>query len=172
MYAQSSLEQLYSDRDVILTMLAKQCRLTGGSLYVIPELVFTRFGAMAHAKGLPPVVEDRLHRKVTAIVESGLNLKWYDDGMREWYRCQAMQEELSSKGGELSFKVLRYEDMAAIFALWAIMAVFALVVFLLELCLSGKVTRRSYRLDRIEARRSTLLLGLQAPQSSSQPSRQ
>ncbi|XP_054930223.1 uncharacterized protein [Dermacentor andersoni] len=169
LYSSAAMEQLYSGRAVIISdrivtmnMLSKQCRLTGGRLYVAPELLFTRFFTVAHSKRLPPELERRIHAKVTAIMESGLNLKWEDDGMQEWHRCQAMQQAGSSQAGELSFKVLRYDDMAAIFSLWAIMAALSLVAFLLELCAHRTSTRRQYRLPRMHARRNARL-ALQDP---------
>ncbi|XP_049268871.1 uncharacterized protein LOC125757369 [Rhipicephalus sanguineus] len=164
MYSPTAMEQLYSGRAVIVSdhyvtmhMLAKQCRLTGGKLYVAPELLFTRFFTVAHTKRFPPQLERRIHAKITAIMESGLNLKWEEDGMQEWHRCQAMQQAGSSQTGELSFKVLRYDDMAAIFSLWAIMAAFSLTVFLLELCLHRTSARRHHRLPRMNARRNARL---------------
>ncbi|KAH7954441.1 hypothetical protein HPB49_018459 [Dermacentor silvarum] len=134
-----------------------QCRLTGGRLYVAPELLFTRFCTVAHSKRLDPELERRIHAKVTTIMESGLTLKWHEDGMQEWHHCQAMQQAGSSQAGELSFKVLRYDDMAAVFSLWAIMAALSLVAFLLELCVHRTAARRHHRLPCIHARRNARL---------------
>ncbi|XP_077486232.1 glutamate receptor ionotropic, delta-2-like [Amblyomma americanum] len=161
MYSQVAMQQLYSgraviisDQDVSMHMLAKQCRLTGGRLYVAPELLFTRFLTVAHAQGMKPSLVRRIHGKMRAIMESGLHLKWYNDGVEDWHRCQAMQGAGTSQANELSFKVLRYDDMAAVFSLWAIMAAISLCVFLAEVCFHGWARGRSYRLARIGARRN------------------
>ncbi|KAH7954440.1 hypothetical protein HPB49_018458 [Dermacentor silvarum] len=75
MYSPAAMEQLYSgravivsDRDVTMHMLAKQCRLTGGRLYVAPELLFTRFFTVAHSKHLPPELERRIHAKCVLVL--------------------------------------------------------------------------------------------------------
>ncbi|KAL3245956.1 hypothetical protein MRX96_058045, partial [Rhipicephalus microplus] len=161
MYSAKSMEQLYSGRAVIVSdhyvtmhMLAKQCRLSGGKLYVAPEVLFSRFCTVAHSKHLPRKLERRIHaNRITSLVESGLNMKWEENSMQEWFRCQAMQQAGSSQTGELSFKVLRYDDMAAIFSLWAIMAALSVTVFLFELCFHRTWARRHHRLPRMNARR-------------------
>ncbi|KAL1419490.1 hypothetical protein MTO96_025399 [Rhipicephalus appendiculatus] len=160
MYSDDAMRKLYSgraviisDRDVSMHMLAKQCRLTGGRLYVAPEELFTHFMTVIISKRLPEVLERRIHGKMRAIMESGLHVKWYNDGVQEWHRCQGSQKGSGSQGGEFSFKVLRYDDMAAIFALWAIMAALAIVAFLLELCFHRMATRPHHRLARMHARR-------------------
>ncbi|XP_050040391.2 uncharacterized protein [Dermacentor andersoni] len=160
MYSQDAMKELYSgraviisDRDVSMHMLAKQCRLTGGSLYVAPEELFTHFMTVAHSKRLPRALERRIHGKIRAMIESGLHAKWYDDGVEDWHRCQGMQKASASHGGELSFKVLRYDDLAAVFTLWAIMAALSLVVFLLELCVHRTATLPHRRIARMGARR-------------------
>ncbi|XP_077520019.1 uncharacterized protein LOC144129826 [Amblyomma americanum] len=172
MFSESAMQQLYSgravivsDRDVTMHMLAKQCRLTGGRLYVGPELLFTRFVSMAHAKTMPPALARRIHSKMTAIMESGLDIKWYEDGMHEWHRCRSLQEAATSQAGGMSFEVLRFDDMAAVFALWAIMAAFALVVFTVEICLHGTARRRPHRLARIRALQNNRRVRLSTAQS-------
>ncbi|KAH7952648.1 hypothetical protein HPB51_028195 [Rhipicephalus microplus] len=176
MYSPTAMEQLYSGRAVIVSdhyvtmhMLAKQCRLSGGKLYVAPEVLFSRFFTVAHSKRLPPGLERRIHAKITSIMESGLNLKWEGDGMQEWFHCQAMQQAGSSQAGELSFKVLRYDDMAAIFSLWAIMAALSLTVFLLELCLRKTSAQRHRRLPRMNARRIARLTRQDAARIAAPP---
>ncbi|KAH6937264.1 hypothetical protein HPB50_026232 [Hyalomma asiaticum] len=161
MYSDDAMEELYSgravivsDRDVSMHMLAKQCRLTGGRLYVAPEELFTHFMGVITSKRLPKALERRIHRKVRAMMESGLHAKWYNDGVQDWHRCQGTQQGSGSQGGEFSFKVLRYDDMAAIFTLWAIMAAFAILVFLLEWCFHRMATRPHLRLSRMDARRN------------------
>ncbi|KAH7968406.1 hypothetical protein HPB52_008265 [Rhipicephalus sanguineus] len=165
MYSDDAMKELYSgraviisDRDVSMHMLAKQCRLTGGRLYVAPEELFTTFMTVILSKRLPKVLERRIQEKMRAIMESGLHVKWYNDGVQEWHRCQGTQKGSGSQGGEFSFKVLRYDDMAAVFALWAITAALAIVMFLLELCFHRMVTRPKLRLARMHARRNARFL--------------
>ncbi|XP_070390970.1 glutamate receptor ionotropic, delta-1-like [Dermacentor albipictus] len=160
MYSEGAMKDLYSgraviisDRDVSMHMLAKQCRLTGGSLYVAPEELFTHFMTVAHSKRLPRALERRIHGKIRAMIESGLHAKWYDDGVEDWHRCQGMQKASASHGGELSFKVLRYDDVAAVFTLWAIMAALSLIVFLLELCVHRTATLPHRKIAPMRARR-------------------
>ncbi|XP_077486693.1 uncharacterized protein LOC144097983 [Amblyomma americanum] len=162
MFSEDAIEQLYarqadivSDRDVTLHMLAKQCRLTGGRLYVAPDLLFTRLLSMTHAKNMLPELQRRIRRKYNESHHgTGVHLKWFQGGMEEWHRCQAVQGAGTSQASELSFKVLRYDDMAAMFALWAIMAAFSLMVFVLELCYHRTAAGRRYRLARISTRRN------------------
>ncbi|XP_037567941.1 glutamate receptor ionotropic, kainate glr-3 [Dermacentor silvarum] len=162
LYSQGSLEQLYSgravlinDRDGSMHMLAKHCRLTGGRLYVAPELLFTSFSTMAYSKRLPAELQKRIQAKMRAIMESGLRLEWYNEGVKEWHRCRDMQRSGASKAGVLSFEELSYDDMAAIFFLWGIMATFALVVFLLEMCFYTMMTQHNCVLPRIAPRRQS-----------------
>ncbi|KAL1419495.1 hypothetical protein MTO96_025404 [Rhipicephalus appendiculatus] len=75
-----------------------------------------------------------LHGRMIAFMESGLRLEWYYSGVKEWHLCRDMQRSGSSKAGVLSYEVLSYDGLAAIFVLWGIMTMFSLVVFLLEIC--------------------------------------
>ncbi|KAH7998782.1 hypothetical protein HPB51_026363 [Rhipicephalus microplus] len=101
MYSPTAMEQLYSGRAVIVSdhyvtmhMLAKQCRLSGGKLYVAPEVLFSRFFTVAHSKRLPPGLERRIHAKyvfalalssITSIMESGPEPQWGGaTAMQEW----------------------------------------------------------------------------------------
>ncbi|KAH7954716.1 hypothetical protein HPB49_021207 [Dermacentor silvarum] len=88
--------------------------------------------------------------RMRAIMESGLRLEWYDEGVKEWHRCRDMQRSGASKAGVLSFEELSYDDMAAIFLLWTIMVAFSLVVFLLEICFHKMGTQHYCRFQRIK----------------------
>ncbi|XP_077557931.1 uncharacterized protein LOC144173322 [Haemaphysalis longicornis] len=156
MFSAASSEQLYSGRAVIVSdshvtmhMLAQQCRLTGGDLYLAPELLFSRFCGPATAKHLPPALQRRIDSKVRAMVDSGLNVKWYSDSLREWQRCRAMQGADSSQ--DFSYRALQFKHTAAVFALWAMTAALSLLVFGIELCVHGN--RAHVRLAHIGARR-------------------
>ncbi|XP_049522464.1 probable glutamate receptor [Dermacentor silvarum] len=157
LYSEASLEQLYSgravlinDRDGSMHILAKRCRVTGGRLYVAPEFLFTTFSTIAYSKQFPADLEERIQAKMRAIMESGLRLEWYDEGVKEWHRCRDMQRSGASKAGVLSFEELSYDDMAAIFLLWTIMVAFSLVVFLLEICFHKMGTQHYCRFQRIK----------------------
>ncbi|XP_050040389.2 uncharacterized protein [Dermacentor andersoni] len=157
LYSESSLEQLYSgravlinDRDGSMTTLATKCRLTGGRLYVAPEYLFTIFSTVAYSKRLPADLQERIQAKMRAIIESGLHLEWYNEGVKAWHFCQDMQRSGASKAGVLSFEELSYDDMAAIFVLWGIMVAFSLIVFVLEMCFHKMGTEHYCRFPRIK----------------------
>ncbi|XP_049268873.1 glutamate receptor-like [Rhipicephalus sanguineus] len=70
LYSEASLEQLYSGRAVLINdktgsmhTLAKRCRLTGGRLYVAPELLFTTFSTIAYSKQLSAELQERIQEK-------------------------------------------------------------------------------------------------------------
>ncbi|CAN7998979.1 unnamed protein product [Ixodes hexagonus] len=145
MNSPAAVAQLYSgravyvnDRDSMLYLLSKQCGRTG-SLYVAPELIFARFCAMAYSRKLSHRVARRIDEGVKAVIESGLAAKWYADGLVEWERCRMMQED--NAGGEMSYKPLLFQDLSAVFILWALSASFALMAFFLEL-LAFRLTSR------------------------------
>ncbi|XP_077520018.1 glutamate receptor 1-like [Amblyomma americanum] len=136
----STLEQLYSgravivnDRDSTMHMLSKHCGRApaGNSLYVAPELLFTRFCSVAYSRRVPKAVVRRIHAGVRALVESGLHGKWYADALRGWHRCQAAQEPSA-----FSVASLQLQDLAAVFYLWTIIVAAALLALLTE-CLAA-----------------------------------
>ncbi|XP_049268874.1 uncharacterized protein LOC119383621 [Rhipicephalus sanguineus] len=155
LYSEASLKQLYSgravlinDRDGSMYSLAKRCRVTGGRLYVAPEFLFTSFSTVAYSKKLPADLQKRIQTKMRAIMESGLRLEWYNEGVKDWHLCRDMQRSGASKAGVLSFDELSYDDMAAIFVLWGIMTTFSLVVFLTEMCFYTMTVKRHRLLPR------------------------
>ncbi|KAH6937268.1 hypothetical protein HPB50_026236 [Hyalomma asiaticum] len=104
---------------------------------------------------LIPAGRPSLDGRMRAIMESGLRVEWYNEGVKDWHHCRHMQRSGASEAGVLSYEELSYDDMAAIFVLWGIMTMLSLAVFLAELGFHATATKRRCH-QAFDARQRTI----------------